>query len=136
MDDQPTCGTGLAANATLPATVGDLIAAMADVLDVHQRALDLTDENARPEHAAYVTLVLELRAISAQLAANATRMGGCRDLPMGRHDERRMSGREPLAAFERFVRSERTLVSLLTDNVREHESMLEQMQASTPDNQR
>jgi len=37
MDDQPTCGQGLAAHSRLPAAVGDLIAAMAVVFDVHQR---------------------------------------------------------------------------------------------------
>jgi len=129
MDDQATCGMGLAANATLPATVGELMSAMAAVLDVHQRALDLTDENARPEHAAYVTLVLELRAISAHLAATAARMTGYRDLPMGRYDFQQMSGQEALAAFEQFVRSERTLLSQLTAAVGDHESMLEQMRA-------
>jgi len=126
-DDQPTCGKGLAAHSTLPATVGELVAAMADVLDVHQRALDLTDENARPEHHAYVTLVLELRSISAQLAATARHMAGYRDLPMGRHDQQKMSGREALAAFEQFVRTERMLLSLVTGTVGEHEAMLEQM---------
>ena len=127
MDDTPTCGKGLAANATLPATVGALIAAMADVLDVHRQALDLTDENARPEHHAYATLVDELRSISGQLAACARHMADYRDLPMGRHDEQQMSGREAFAAFEEFVRTERMLLSLLTARVGEHEAMLEQM---------
>jgi hypothetical protein len=127
MDNQPTCGKGLAANATLPASVGELIGAMAGVLDVHQRSLDLTDENARPEHHAYVTLVLELRSISAQLAVSAGQMAGYHDLPMGRHDARKMSGREAFGAFEELVRTERKLLSLLTRSVGEHEAMLEQM---------
>lgn len=126
-DDQPACGTGLAANATLPATVGDVMGAMADVLDAHQRSLDLTDPAARPEHHAYVTLVLELRSLSAQLAASARRMAGYRDLPMGRHDQAILSGREALAAFEQFVRAEQNLLSLLTLSVAEHETMLERM---------
>lgn len=127
MDDNPTCGKGLAANSALPESTGALMAAMADLLDVHQRALDLTDENARPEHHAYVTLVLELRAVSAQLTATARHMAGYRDLPMGAHDEQRMSSPEAFAAFEHFVRAERVLLSLLTTTVRAHETMLEEM---------
>jgi hypothetical protein len=127
MDDQSTCGTGLAANATLPATVGELMGAMADVLDVHQRSLDLTDQDARPEHHAYVTLVLELRSLAAQLAASARRMASHHDLPMGRHDMAMLSGREALSAFEQFVRAEQNLLSLLTLSVAEHETMLERM---------
>jgi hypothetical protein len=100
---------------------------MADVLDTHQQALDLTDENTRPEHHAYVTLVLELRGIAAQLAATAGRMVGSRDLPMGRHDERMMSGPDAIDAFERLVRTERAVHSRLTDTLREHQSMLDQM---------
>jgi len=126
MDDQATCGTGLAANALLPATVGELIGAMADVLEVHQQALDLADENARPEHHAYLTLVLELRSISAQLAASARHMTGYHDLPMGRHDEAKM-GPQALAAFERFVGTEQQLLTLLTRSVAEQTTMLEQM---------
>jgi hypothetical protein len=125
--NEPTCGAGLAANAALPASAGEVIGAMADVMDVHQRSLDLTDENARPEHHAYVTLVLALRSISAQLAVSARYMTGCRDLPMGRHDERKMSGPEAVAAFERFVQDERALLSLLTLTVGDHEAMLRQM---------
>ncbi len=127
MEDQPTCGKGLAAHATLPATIGELVAAMADVLDVHQQALDLTDEDARPEHHAYVTLVLELRSISAQLAATAGHMARSHDLPMGRHDEQKLAGREALATFERFVGTERMLLSRLTGTVGEHEAMLDRM---------
>lgn len=127
MDDQVTCGKGLAANAKLPATMGELIAAMVDVLHVHQQALDLTDENAKPEHVAYVTLERELRSISSQLDASARHMTGYRDLPMGRHDEEKMSAREAIVAFERFLAAERALLSLLTASVAEHQTLIEQM---------
>jgi hypothetical protein len=97
---------------------------MANVLDEHRQALDLTDEAARPEHEAYVTLTQELRGISTQLAATSRRMAGYRDLPMGRHDEQWMSGPESVAALEQLVRTERALVSLLGDTLHEHEAML------------
>jgi hypothetical protein len=127
MEDQPTCGKGLAAQSSLPAMLGDLIAAMADVLEVHQQALDLTDADARPEHRAYAALVVELRRAGGQLATIARQMIGYRDLPMGRHDEQKMGSREAVAAFEQFVKTERTLLSQLTATVGEHEAMLEQM---------
>jgi hypothetical protein len=127
MDDQPTCGNGLAENAEVPARIGELIAAMADVLDMHQQALDLTDQNARPEHHAYVTLVMELRSIAAQLAATAGRMAGYRDLPMGRHDLQKMSGPGAVATLDTLVQTERALLSRLTETLREHHSMLDEM---------
>jgi hypothetical protein len=127
MNDQTTCGTGLAAHARLPATISELLAAMANTLDAHQQALDVTDENAKPEHHAYVTLVLEFRSIGSQLGAIAQRMTGYRDLPMGRHDAQKMSGQEAVAAFQQFVRIERALLSQLTEAVGDHEAMLRQM---------
>lgn len=126
-DDQPTCGKGLAANATLPASIGRLLGAMADVLDNHQKALDPSDENARLEHTAYATLVRELSSIAEQLAATAVQMNSFRDLPMGQHDEEKMASREAADVFTRFVRYERELLDLIGRRVEEHEAMLEDM---------
>ena len=67
MDDQPTCGKGLAEHAVLPAKLGALTAAMATVLEIHMKALDLKDENARREHEAYRRLAKEQHSIAAQL---------------------------------------------------------------------
>lgn len=93
VNDQPTtCGAGLAAHAPLPETIGSLFDALAAMLDMHQQALDLTDDDAQPEHHAYMTLVAEFRAVAAQLGASARRMRGYADLPMGRHDMQKMAG--------------------------------------------
>lgn len=86
MADGPTCGKGLAEHSTLPATLGELTAAMAEMLEFHQTTLDLTDGNARQEHEAYVKLAKAYRGIAGQLATTAAQMAGYRDLPMGRHD--------------------------------------------------
>jgi hypothetical protein len=59
MEEQPSCGRGLAERSALPDKLGDLVAAVADNLEAHLIALDLTDENARTEHDAYVTLARE-----------------------------------------------------------------------------
>jgi hypothetical protein len=40
--DRPTCGEGLAANSILPAKLAELMAAQAEVLERHTRALDPT----------------------------------------------------------------------------------------------
>lgn len=126
MDDQPTCGQGIAANSALPAAVGDLLAAMAAVLANHQRALDLSDPDAQPEQQAYAGLVAELGAIAARLNTLAGQMNGYRTLPMGRHDEKKMAAPEATAAFTAFVRQERMLYGLLESRVHEHETMLQQ----------
>jgi hypothetical protein len=49
MEEEPTCGKGLAEQSVLPAKLGQLMASLAENLEVHLKALDLTDENARQE---------------------------------------------------------------------------------------
>ena len=124
VSDEQTCGKGLAEHSALPAKLAELIAALAENLEVHQKTLDLRDENARREYDAYVALAKEHRAISAQLEATARRMAGCRDLPMGRHDERALSDPRGLEVFETFVRRERELRSLLDRSLERDEQML------------
>ena len=127
MKDQPTCGQGLAANSGLPAKLGELIAAVAQVLEVHMKALDLSDRNARAEHQAYQTLAQAHRAAAAQLQSVATEMVGYRDLPMGKHDPQTMSGPEPAKAFERFIQIEEELLELLQHRLGQDRGMLLQM---------
>ena len=61
MDDQQTCGQGLAEHSALPAQLAEVTEAMADNLQVHMAALELDDEPARQEHAVYLRLVEEQR---------------------------------------------------------------------------
>jgi hypothetical protein len=124
MDDQPTCGKGLAEHSALPAKLAELTAALAQNLEIHQKSLDLSDENARREHDAYVKLAKEHRSISAQLAATARQMAGYRDLPMGKHDEQALADPRGLQAFQTFVRVERELLALLEGWVKRDEGML------------
>jgi hypothetical protein len=124
MSDDPTCGKGLAEHSALPAKLAELIAALAENLEMHQKTLDLRDDNARREYDAYVTLAREHRGISAQLEATARRMAGYRDLPMGKHDERALSDSRGLEAFEAFVTRERELRSLLDRSLDRDEQML------------
>jgi hypothetical protein len=128
VEDQPTCGKGLAANSGLPAKLGELAAAMAQVLEVHIQALDPTDSNAGAEHQAYLKLAREYRAVAERLQALAGEMAGYRDLPMARHNFQVMSGPEPAEAFDRFVRIEEELLSFLENRLEQDRGMLLQME--------
>ncbi len=127
MDDQPTCGQGLAEHATLPAILARLMAATAAILENHQKALVLDDQNARLEHEAYAKLARAHRDVAERLHRTAEQMAGCRDLPMGTHDERAMISAEAFETFREFVTKERELLSQLQTAVRRDEMMLEQM---------
>ena len=112
-DAVSTCGQGLAAHSALPAKLAELVVSMAENLELHLNALDLTDEDALQEHRVYVKLSEGLRTSAAQLAAIGDEMAGHADLPMGRHDEEAMSTLEVIEAFERFVRVQQELADLL-----------------------
>jgi hypothetical protein len=127
MEDEPTCGKGLAANSGLPAKLGELTAAVANVLEVHLKALDLRDSNARTEHEAYVKLAREHQNVATQLQALSTEMAGYQDLPMGRHDLQAMSAPEPMEALDRFVRVEEELLDLLQNRLEQDREMLLEM---------
>jgi hypothetical protein len=131
VEQQQTCGKGLAQNAVLPARLAAVTTALADVLEAHVKALDLDDEHARLEHDAYTKLVDEHRDAAARLRAVAERMAGYRDLPMGVHDERAMTGPEPLAAFEGFVAMKRELRGLLEEQDIQDQRLLARMREVT-----
>lgn len=130
MDDQSTCGKGLAEHAALPAKLGALTAAMAVVLETHMKALDLKDDNARREHDVYRRLAKEQHSIAAQLQATAMKMAGCRNLPMGKHDEKAMTGREAVSAFRTFVALEQELLAMMEKRLVEDREMLALMGAA------
>jgi hypothetical protein len=127
MKNEPTCGQGLAEHSVLPAKLGELIASLAENLELHMNTLDLTDENSRKEHAAYLELSREYRKIAAQLQATAKQMAGYQDLPMGRHDQKAMSSPQIRGAFEKFVTREQELEGLLQNRIDEDRRLLIEM---------
>lgn len=129
--EQPTCGKGLAENSVLPARLGTLLAAMAENLEVHMKALDLTDPNSREEYEAYEGLVMKIQQTAAQLEETANRMAGYRDLPMGRHDEQAMTHPRVREAFERFVKQKQQVLSLLEQTAERDSKLLEAMRSHT-----
>ena len=124
MDDQATCGKGLAEHSALPAKLADLEDALAENLERHQKTLDLSDEDARHELDAYVKLAREHRSIAAQLRETARHMADYRDLPMGRHDERALADPKLLEAFATFVKVEEEFLAQLEEAVERDRQML------------
>jgi uncharacterized protein len=113
-DAPSTCGEGLAANAIIPAKLGELLAATADVLERHIKALDPQDAHSKVEADAYHKLVQSHRGIADRLEKLAAEMTQYRDLPMGQHDEKVMT--DPggqIEAFQRLQTVERDLAALL-----------------------
>jgi hypothetical protein len=108
----------------LPARLSALTAAMAEVLDLHQQALDLTDANARAEHLAYLQLASDYRALALRLRSTADRMIGYRDLPMARHDMEKLLAPANRDALAGLVRCELDLAALLEKWAEEDEAML------------
>jgi len=127
MKNEPTCGQGLAEYSVLPANVGELISSLAEILELHMKALDLTDENSKKEHAAYLELSHEYRKIATELQATARQMAGYQDLPMGRHDQKVMASPTIREAFEKFVTREQELEGLLQNRIDEDRRMLIEM---------
>lgn len=129
MDEQQTCGKGLAEHSALTASLGELVASTARVLEVHMTALDASDENAKREYEAYRELASSHRRIASELADTANRMAGYRTLPMGRHDMAAMTSPAPRHAFAAFVKQEETLLSLLRTRLERDHAMLQMMSA-------
>jgi hypothetical protein len=127
MDDQQTCGKGLAQHSALTASLGELVASTARVLEVHMKALDLTDENSKREYEAYRELASAHRRIAIDLADTAHRMAGYRELPMGKHDMAAMMSPAPRHAFAGFVKHEESLLALLQTRLAADHAMLEMM---------
>ena len=127
MEDQQTCGKGLAENSALPAKLGDLTESMAEILESHMGALDLEDNDSRREHEAYRELVSDHRRIAAALWETARRMASYRDLPMGRHDTSVMSSPRAVQAFEKFLTVEDELLSMLQKRLEADRKMLSAM---------
>ena len=126
-DEQPTCGKGLAERSKLTSMLGELVASTARVLEVHMKALDVSDPSSKLEFDAYRDIATAHRRIAADLASTAERMAGYRTLPMGRHDMAMMMSPAPRHAFAGFVKLEEGLAALLTKNLEQDHAMLEQM---------
>jgi hypothetical protein len=133
MDDEPTCGKGIAANAPLRARLAEWMTASAGIFRGHQAALDPNEPNGRLELDAYQRLAEAHRQIASALAAVAEQMAGYRDLPMAEHDMQAMTDPRRAEEFERYLHAEQDLLALLQSNLKTDLEMLRQMQGkNTP----
>ena len=124
MPSPSSCGQGLAEQSLLTAKLGELTDAVAENLEIHMTALDLTHEDAKQEHGAYAKVATEHRQIAAHLRATSEAMAGYRDLPLGTHDMEVMSSPEVRGAFNTLIEVEQELLALLKERVEQHHSLL------------
>jgi hypothetical protein len=124
MDQQQTCGQGLAEHAALPLRFADVLGAVAENLELHLTALDPNDGGSRPEFNAYVALATQHRELESRLRALALQMEGYRDLPMAAHDMSVMTSPKMVQALERLVAQEESLTTLLRESVEQYRQML------------
>jgi hypothetical protein len=127
MEAPSTCGQGLAARSMLPGKLGELLAALARILETHMRALDPTDADAKKELDAYAALVTAHRDVADRLSGITAQMADYQALPMAPHDGAVMSDAVAHKAFENFVRLEQELATLLQQHLAEDQEMLQQM---------
>jgi len=130
VSQQATCGQGLAEHSAFPAGIADLLAAMAENLEVHAGTLDPADRATQPERDAYTKLARQTRKIAGQLGALAAEMAGYRDLPMGRHDPAALSSSPLIGAFAKFLKVEQELCALLEKSIERAQQMLAQSRAA------
>jgi hypothetical protein len=129
VDEEPTCGRGLAQTTVVPAGLAAVAAGLAQNLEVHLRALDLGDAAAVQERAVYERTAHSLRSASASLRAAAAEMASAVDLPMGAHDLAAITTPDVLDAFQRYVGAEDELRRLLDERHADNEQMLTAIRA-------
>ena len=120
----------MAEHSALPRKLAELTDSVRGVLELHMKALDLTDPASKKELEAYRQLVNAHRDVATQLHALGREMAGYRDLPMGRHDVAAMMTPAVGDAFERFVNLERELITLLEERLEQDGPMLAEMRAA------
>jgi hypothetical protein len=124
VEEQPTCGRGLAQSAGVPAALAAVSAGLAQNLEVHIRALDPGDPAAAQEQGVYERVARNLRDAAAGLHAAAAEMASAVDLPMGVHDMAAITTTDVLDAFAGYVAAEDELRRLLEAQREDNEEML------------
>lgn len=129
MEEQPTCGRGLAQSTVVPAALAAMAAGLAQNLEVHLRALDPGDAAAAQEQEVYERIAHSLRSAAADLQDAAAEMASAVDLPMGAHDMDALTTTDVLGAFEGYVTAEDDLRRLLDSRRADNEQMLAAIRA-------
>jgi len=124
MEKQQTCGKGLAEHSVLPAKLAELITSIAKNLELHMETLDLTDPDSRREYNAYQKLVYEHREIADQLKETAVEMEGYGSLPMGKHDQKKLSNPVVINAFKKYTNLEQEVLMILNKQIEQDQEMI------------
>lgn len=127
MTEKRSCGEEMAEQSSLPAKLAALTESVAHNLEMHIQTLNLEDEHARRENAAYHTLRTAHHEIADRLRAISEDMASYRDLPMSLHDAEALSAPEVSEAFDRFVTAEQDLLVLLQSRVAQDQATLREM---------
>jgi hypothetical protein len=127
MTEKRSCGEAMAEESSLPAKLAVLTECVANNLEAHMRALNLQDENARRENAAYHTLTTAHHEIADHLRATSEDMASYRYLPMSLHDAEALSAPEVSEAFDKFVTAEHDLLVFLQSRVVQDQATLREM---------
>jgi hypothetical protein len=129
VEEQPTCGRGLAHNMAVPAALAAAAGSLAQNLELHTRALDPGDAMAAQEKTVYERVARNLRSAAADLQSAAAQMAAAADLPMGAHDLAAITTPDVLAAFQGYVEAENELRRLLEVRDQDNQQMLSAIQA-------
>ena len=127
MEEQPTCGQGLATHALVPQLFAAYLNATADNLITHLPMLVAGDADTQHERSVYEHLSTSHREVAAMLDAIATEMKEHHDMRMGQHDVEAMSHENVTKALETMVRAEAQLVAQLELQLAEHRAMVDEM---------
>ena len=127
MEKQQTCGKGLAEHSVLTGKLGELIASTARNLELHMETLDLTDPNSKLEYDVYQKLENEHREIADRLKRTAREMEGYRNLPMGRHDQKKLSDPKLVVAFKSYENLEEELLILLNKQIKQDQELIAEL---------
>jgi uncharacterized protein YndB with AHSA1/START domain len=126
VDEAPTCGIGVAQHASIPAKIGVMFEGLAETLELHRKMLVLDDPSSRKEDDVYRELAASWRQIAELVQKVAANMAAQRELPMGAHDTTAWSD-DHLRAFEKFVKGQSQVLSLLRVAAERDERMLASM---------
>lgn len=100
-------------HSVLPARLGALMASVAEIIELHMKALDLKNKKARKEYKSYARLAKEHRDISLSLQGIAGELERFRKMAQGKANADALSDANILAAFEKFMKAEKKLIGLL-----------------------
>lgn len=123
-EDEPTCGRGLAQASAVPAGLASVAAGLAENLEVHLRALDLSDTAAVQEQETYESIARSLHSAAVSLRTAAVEMHSAESLPVAAHDMAAMTTPEIVDAFGGYVTAADNLRQLLEAERSDNELML------------